>query len=417
MGRKSKASSGDNTKASKKVKVSAPEEEKVDDEVEEEDDIGPWDGIRVIVEHVICRSDGCEHRATATWISQKTGDEWDMCDECQMRDFGECYTDKVTPELVEQDQSQDIHHDTSPTQTCDAQGAPFDAVEQSDVNMTTNADEPNSSTKVEEEHPTVSEESCRTESPSLDSSETMEIEQEPAGNGSPTGPAVTQTQEDTHSLSDGEATDGQYDLKKIFSLHDLQKEDTICCSRDDCGLPAFGLYVNNVNPKDRWYYCLDCQEDDFDGWPPVEDLPIKYMDPEHLKIMALKCSSRKNPYMPIFQTPSPQKNQDSIANFVTPSSPKDNSALVHAKEIGPSKSIGKAKAIEAHKKWLEAAQAMGGSDARIVVSKPAAKKLIFDYLYDSFQPMNITQIFKVRSSSCIMGLLSIIYSWSHQRTF
>jgi hypothetical protein len=71
--------------------------------------------------------------------------------------------------------------------------------------------------------------------------------------------------------------------------------------------------------------------------------------------------------------------------------------LVQAKEIGPSKVIGKAKAIELHKKWLEAAQAMGGNDARIVVSKPAAKKLIFDFLYDSFQPMNITQIFKVRS--------------------
>jgi len=45
-----------------------------------------------------------------------------------------------------------------------------------------------------------------------------------------------------------------------------------------------------------------------------------------------------------------------------------------------------------HRKWQAAAEQMGGPDARIVVDKKAAKKLVFDLLYDAFCPMNITQI-------------------------
>ena len=54
-------------------------------------------------------------------------------------------------------------------------------------------------------------------------------------------------------------------------------------------------------------------------------------------------------------------------------------------------------ALEYHRKWQEAAEAMGGPQARIVVAKGAAKKIIFDFLNDAFRPMNITQIYKVRT--------------------
>jgi hypothetical protein len=53
-------------------------------------------------------------------------------------------------------------------------------------------------------------------------------------------------------------------------------------------------------------------------------------------------------------------------------------------------------ALEAHRKWQEAAEAMGGPGARIVVKKSEAKKRIYDTLYDAFRPMNITQIHQVR---------------------
>ncbi len=46
-------------------------------------------------------------------------------------------------------------------------------------------------------------------------------------------------------------------------------------------------------------------------------------------------------------------------------------------------------AIEAHRKWQAEAEKLGGPNARVVVSKPEAKKLIFDKLRDEFSPLNI----------------------------
>lgn len=395
MGRKSKANTGNDGNTSKKIKVSKVEDAQEDD--------GPWDGIRVIVEQVICRSDGCEERATATWISQKTGDQWDMCNKCQLRDFGECYRGdqllqhETTPEPIEIDETppkQIPPQDNSATiiRDLDASSAEVNDTTSSPLDDSSSNEMP---TEQTEECRTVSDDSSPSESPSLSPS-TSESMQEESKIVSPNGSLVSQTEEETVSLSNLDDTDGQYDLKQVLSLEDLLKEDTICCSQENCDLSAFGLYVNSKNDKDRWYYCLDCQESDFDGWPPAEELPINYIEPKHLSVMALKCSSRKDPRMPIFSSPSPKGKLEDTANFVTPPPPlKESTSLVNTKEIGAAKASGKAKAIEVHKKWLEAAQAMGGKDARIVVSKPAAKKLIFDFLYDSFQPMNITQIFKV----------------------
>lgn len=52
--------------------------------------------------------------------------------------------------------------------------------------------------------------------------------------------------------------------------------------------------------------------------------------------------------------------------------------------------------LEIHRKWQAAAEAAGGPGARIVLSKPIAKKIIYDSLYNAFRPMNITEIHKVR---------------------
>ena len=60
-------------------------------------------------------------------------------------------------------------------------------------------------------------------------------------------------------------------------------------------------------------------------------------------------------------------------------------------EIKPSKAQ-----LEIHRKWQAAAEAAGGQSARIVIHKVVAKKLIFDFLFDAFCPMNITEIHKVR---------------------
>jgi hypothetical protein len=458
MSRKSKAKQSDGFKASKKMKVS---EENVDVVLtEEEVDEGPWDGIRVIGgedddEEVLCRSDGCGNKATATWASQKTGDEWDMCDKCQLEDFGECFTGTAgtkteaaiadmpppSPKPMDEDKNEETLVDPAtpdthdPTNHLSSESKVADKTEESQMKEHEGKphDSPHAATANpsldevaapnEVPPPTVSDDSSPSESPSVASSDDIggkyhDTPPSPSTSTVTPAPAITQTQDDStmvdgnedsseDAAAEDEEDEGQYDLKKILSLQDLMKDDTICCSQDACGgLPAFGMYINSIDPKDRWYYCLDCQQNDFGGWPSIEELPIKHLEPEHCRVMARKCSSRKNPPMPAFPSnslspkgkPNTTNAATSTANFVTPP-PNSLGSKEHSSGGGPvakANTAGKTKALEIHKKWLEAAQAMGGKDVRIVVGKPAAKKLIFDFLYDAFQPMNITQIYKVR---------------------
>lgn len=440
MGRKSKqaSSSTDGGSKKKKMKVSEENMEKEVPTIEDEEDVdeGPWDGTRVIgsSEGIPCHSNGCNANATATWVSQKTNDKWDMCDKCQLEDFGECYTGEENQDEVEEEtldstkddgDMENVEEPPTVQDSNDGAGATPELREAAataggakDTSADTAPSSPNKDNRAR-----VSEASVRSDSPSIDSSNEMN---EQKG----TDPVITQTQDEIpmagasvqaeDAQEEEEEDEGQYDLIKILSADDILNMG-ICCSQD-CGLSAFGLYVNNADTKDRWYYCLDCQEDDFDGWPPLEELPVKYLHPDHLGIISNNCSSRKNPPMPIFASslvgddasstlsPKPGKQKTaaatttSTANFVTPpptslSAPgSKETSLVHSKTVDSKENVTRnTKAMEAHRKWLEAAQAMGGIEARIVVSKPAAKKLIFDCLQDAFRPMNITQIYKVRS--------------------
>lgn len=414
---KVKSTGDDSSRPSKKPKVSDDEAEKVPLVVEELLAPEQWDGIRVLSKDdaIQCRS--CQDSiATATWASKLTGDTWDLCDPCQMQDFGECYKRAVEPSVAEpptseevppkapgvsKDASSLVTHEPLPEK--DFKSPPKDPSPEKGAEITTETRMQVHSASLEAPSPQKKMEAVPSSSPPTHSPVLK------------TPPAISQTQDDKsvsvqEDLEDEDGDEGQYDLKKILTLEELQQEDSICCSQDACGgLPAFGLYVNSANLRDRWYYCLDCQEDDFDGWPPIEELPVKHLTPEHLHAIAKKCSRQKNPPMPVFPH-SPRPNSEiiiptnnnsndhntTVANFVTP--PPPDFSLVQSKSIGPATkpTTQKQKAIQVHKKWLEAAQAMGDKDARIVVSKPAAKKLIFDFLYDAFQPMNITMIYKVR---------------------
>ena len=493
MARKSKASSKqvDDTvtaKASNKKRkvsdgtavVAAPEVK--DKAMVVEEDSGPWDGIRVIGESetVACRV--CEAKATGTWDSHATGDQWDMCDKCQMEDFGEDFQGGKDAEPAageETDTKKNPHVTMENVQTDDQveETAAMDSLEKtascndssSRESLATEKDPSMSASSLSanpKDIATVSEDSSPSEAPSVASSDEDDLPAAQTGmvipptqGDTPMADAVKQgkdaegnevdvippTQDDTpmadavkqgkdaegnEVAEDDEEDEGQYDLKKILSLQDIDKDDAILCSQD-CDLAAFGLYVNSANPKDRWYYCLDCQENDFDGWPPLEELPVKYLDPEHLRVMAQKCSHGKDPSMPVFSAPpieslscslSPKAEPNTIAvttaNFVTPpptslAGSKEAStlpsSLVNSKPVGGGAKANvsrNAKALELHKKWLETAQAMGGKEARIVVAKPAAKKLIFDFLYDAFQPMNITQIYKVLPDIVAIAIVS-----------
>ena len=105
--------------------------------------------------------------------------------------------------------------------------------------------------------------------------------------------------------------------------------------------------------------------------------------------------------MPVFPASHGEdtpKNDNVSHTDITPKTTQ-NDSNGDAKTIGGQQPVAKApskQALALHRKWQEAAEAMGGPDARIVVSKPTAKKLIFDLLHDAFRPLNITHIHKVQ---------------------
>jgi len=138
------------------------------------------------------------------------------------------------------------------------------------------------------------------------------------------------------------------------------------------------------------------------------------MTEKHKALMAQKCSSKPDIALPDFPLTSPGnkdiQTEEIGSHTVTPlpnatkmdeEVPNDtNAPIVSPNPAEPSKICKQPskQALALHRKWQEAAEAMGGPGTRIVVSKPAAKKIIFDFLYDSFHPMNITDIYKVWKS-------------------
>jgi hypothetical protein len=140
---------------------------------------------------------------------------------------------------------------------------------------------------------------------------------------------------------------------------------------------------------------------------------------DHRAIIIEKCSGRYAPTMPNIPTSLDDSSETATGNLSTDMNANDEQ-VTHAitpppnklhksldiqpgdgKEIlkqnmvtpspaatGPSK-----QALAIHQKWLETAKALGGD--KLIVSKEAAKKVIFDVLHDAFRPMNITDIFNV----------------------
>jgi len=260
------------------------------------------------------------------------------------------------------------------------------------------------------------------------------------------------TQDTNTEEEEGEGEGGRgelWELKGIFKASDLAKPKPAFCSTEGCNLLACCVWVSNLD-SEPWLSCLDCSEADFGGWPEQdEELPIKYLTEESRKMIAQKCSGQEDPKMPNLPTAPPltakttsssanndkidmavpaitpppshaqliadsqdgvvvgmaraggngggKKNDDVIGNKsgVTPSpippSGTAAKAAVKSNELAraPSK-----EALAIHRKWQAEAEKQGGPDARIVVSKPAAKKIIFDMLHDAFRPMNITEIYQ-----------------------
>jgi len=287
-----------------------------------------------------------------------------------------------------------------------------------------------------------------------------------------TNEELTTPESDKNKDDEDDSTDEKWDLTHIFTMEELNSDKPIICMTEDCPLQACSTYVSSLDSsaENPWSSCIDCQENDFGGWPVLEsEFPITFMTEEHREALCDKCTGRYSPKMPdlclhaeVNLTPTKQPNvsgeshkkelrtesqtdnkaKESItqpeemsspfsdvntlivggesstlkSGTVTPTQASKGSDENHKKEVHPESQIdrfvGQTKskamasvtpspvqprapskhALAIHQKWQEAAKKLGGE--RIVVSKPDAKKIIFDMMKDSFCPMNITQVFK-----------------------
>jgi hypothetical protein len=238
--------------------------------------------------------------------------------------------------------------------------------------------------------------------------------------------------QDGLSVVENEDEEEQFDLIEVLSYEKIQKNQVVCSGGDEgCTLLACSVWASSVNSK-KWYYCVDCQKRDFNGWPESRELPISHMEQAHKQLITKHCSRKRNCAMPslppLLATGGNEIADDTSSsrsrpktNFVTPppnslTTPKDDgndsngvgannkSALV--KQIIPQtgdsipaantgKPTASAIALATHKKWQEEAERLGTKDSRIIIDRKVAKKVIFDTLHDLFRPTNITDLYQV----------------------
>jgi len=74
----------------------------------------------------------------------------------------------------------------------------------------------------------------------------------------------------------------------------------MCSWGDDCGLVACSQW--KAIGRAPWNSCLDCQLEDYEGFPKRNELPIDYMTEEHREIISKKCSTNPNPAFPDIPT-------------------------------------------------------------------------------------------------------------------
>ena len=117
-----------------------------------------------------------------------------------------------------------------------------------------------------------------------------------------------------------------YDMMRILSKKAITTDDPVLCNggnNGNCKLAACVVYAPTTNPHEQWYYCLDCQETDFGGWPETrEELPVKSLSKEHMRIMKIHCSTKKNKQdisMPTF-----------LSSLSRSSTPKPSESTVNA---------------------------------------------------------------------------------------
>jgi hypothetical protein len=412
---------------STKVSASGTEPALVADGEEVRDEI--WDIVHVIGkdETICCRTEECEEAAVATWaMNLDPDDKWPLCEPCQDREFGgwpeglgpsskananeappangtlEVATnEEILPEDPTRTTTTDIDDKVSTIKQQGALKEQVDKIQESGNSemapseVSTNNCEAVDSSITDKRHTTT------------DMQVEHYVSQHMTGSVNKVEPKETPTDASDPVDESNDDEEEMWELKTILPHSQVTKDCPIKCSNDDCRLVACCVWVSNLSTN-KWYSCIDCQENDFGGWPPEEELPVQALAGDHMRSLVAKCSKQKSPAMPaLAQLLSPAKQIDSrlATNTVTPSPNSVNSGTgQQAMSKGskstilptPSHSVqASAGALKKHREWQLAAEKVGGPNARIVVKKAEAKPLIFDLLYDAFRPMNITQIHNV----------------------
>ena len=106
---------------------------------------------------------------------------------------------------------------------------------------------------------------------------------------------VSSNEQQDVSLNNSEDGDDEeeelWELKEILTPTDLRTKNPKPCHSDHCSLLACCAWVSNLEPESYWYTCLDCQEADFGGFPPKEELPVGiYLSGENREVILEKCT-------------------------------------------------------------------------------------------------------------------------------
>jgi len=416
------------------------------DENEEVEEI--WDIVEAYAPHtkkIQCSNESCDKLAVATWATNlEPNNKWHSCEKCQETDFGGWPNEFDVPDLRILQENDTEKNENKGTISSNENGSDnFEANLQNKIETKMDRNSPRASNveKVDQNEElkgrSNGSDSTKRQKDSSSSceSEASTKKQKVADEELSIMSQRSSTQESQYDLE--EDSGEQWILSQILSLEDIQSKNAPCCSTDGCPLQACSLWTcSSDKDADPWLTCLDCQEVDFDGWPPIKEVPKDRLEMsiEHLDAIAELCTRQDKPKLPpqncdikkkssnlnhskendspsfigeTSSSPSSLNTKKSTTNLTPP--PRDTLTKCHSKDQrkksmvtpspvppnGSSKSRPSATALAMHRKWQDAAIKMGGKDARIIVSKPAAKKIILELLSDSFKPMNITDIYHV----------------------
>jgi hypothetical protein len=136
---------------------------------------------------------------------------------------------------------------------------------------------------------------------------------------------------------DSDDDDEEWILSRIFSIEELKSSSPPKCEADGCSRIACAIWKSNK--EEKWKTCLDCQEEDYGGWPdgmnPKDDDLSSFIvvhcsgegvdDKKH--ISSPDESLNKNiDISTTYQAASPMKNSaSSISSTVTNSPPSSGS--------------------------------------------------------------------------------------------